>query len=128
MEPVLQLWNCHDPQPNYGGCYNLEIKLDYISPLYCFCGIKGHGALDRNTGSGYDTLHLRLISVYLLSACPHRQFHTSPGLSDSRAALLNFYPYACVPCREAVCTIFMMVFRVYSGARTYDLPCERRTC
>ena len=46
----------------------------------------------------------------LSSACPHIQFHTLPGLLDSRAALSNSYPNACVPCREAVCTIFMMVF------------------
>ena len=46
----------------------------------------------------------------LLSACLHRQFHTLPGLLDSRAALSNSYPNACVPCREAVCTNFMMVF------------------
>ena len=38
----------------------------------------------------------------LLSACPHRQFHTLPGLLDSRAALSNFYPIACVQCRAAV--------------------------
>ena len=31
-----------------------------------------------------------------LSACPHRQFHTLPGLLDSRASLSNSYPKACV--------------------------------
>ena len=30
----------------------------------------------------------------LLSACPHRQFHTLPSLLDSRAALPNSYPNA----------------------------------
>ena len=46
----------------------------------------------------------------LLSAFPHRQFHTLPGILDSWAALPNSYPtHACL-CREAVCTIFMMVF------------------
>ena len=30
----------------------------------------------------------------LLSACPHRQFHTLPGLLDSRAALSYSYPNA----------------------------------
>ena len=44
------------------------------------------------------------------SACPHRQFHTLPGLLDCWAALSNSNPNACVPSREAVCTIFMMVF------------------
>ena len=51
-------------------------------------------ALDRNSGPGYDTLLLRLIPGDLLSACPHRQFHTLPGLLDSRAALSNSYPNA----------------------------------
>ena len=71
-------------------------------------GIKGHVALDRNPGTGYNTLLLRLIPGDLLSACPQGQFHTLPGLSDSRAALSNSYPTACVPCREAVCTIFLV--------------------
>ena len=30
----------------------------------------------------------------ILSACPHRQFHTLPGLLDSRATLPNSYPNA----------------------------------
>ena len=33
----------------------------------------------------------------LLSAFPHRQFHTLPGLSDSWAALPNSNPNACMP-------------------------------
>ena len=33
----------------------------------------------------------------LLSACPHRQFHTLPGLLESRAALPNSNPNACMP-------------------------------
>ena len=33
----------------------------------------------------------------LLSALPHRQFHTLPSLLDSWAALSNSYPNACVP-------------------------------
>ena len=33
----------------------------------------------------------------LLSAFPHRQFHTLPGLLDSWAALPNFNPNACMP-------------------------------
>ena len=31
------------------------------------------------------------------------------NLLDSRPVLSNSYPNACVPCREAVCTIFMML-------------------
>ena len=41
---------------------------------------KGHVALDRNPGPGYNTLRLRLILGDLLTACPHRQFHTLPSL------------------------------------------------
>ena len=70
---------------------------------------EGHVALDRNPGPGYDTLLLRMIPGDLLSAFPHRQFNTLPGLLDSWAALPNSNPNACI-CREAVCTIFMMVF------------------
>ena len=54
-------------------------------------------ALDRNPGTGYDTLLLRMIPGDLLSAFPHRQFHTLPGLLDSWAALPNSYPNACMP-------------------------------
>ena len=42
----------------------------------------------------------------------HRLYHTLHGLLDSRAALSNSYPYACVPCREAVCSIFSHTQRV----------------
>ena len=59
-------------------------------------GSKGHVALDRNPGPGYDTLLLRMIPGDLLSAFPHRQFHTLPGLLDSWAALPSSYPNACV--------------------------------
>ena len=47
-----------------------------INPLVCFFGIKEHVALDRNTGQGYNALLLQLVPGDLLSACPHRQFHT----------------------------------------------------
>ena len=33
----------------------------------------------------------------LLSAFPHRQFYTLPGLLDSWAALPNYNPNACMP-------------------------------
>ena len=77
---------------------------------------RSHVALDRNQGPGYDTLLLRLIKGDLLSACPHRQFHTLPSLFDSLTLT------HCVPCREAVCTIFMMVFgmtRAEGNLKTY---------
>ena len=45
-----------------------------------FFGKEGHVALDRNPGSGYDTLLLQMIPGDLLSAFPHRQFNTLPGL------------------------------------------------
>ena len=65
-----------------------------INPLQCFFGSEGHAALDRNPGPGYNTLLLRLIPGDLLSACPHRQFHTLPGLWDSQATLPNSNPNA----------------------------------
>ena len=61
-----------------------------------FC-IESYVALDRNTGSGYDTILLRLIPGYIYSARPYRQFHTLPGLLHSQAALSNSYPDTCVP-------------------------------
>ena len=81
-----------------------------LSIIVLFFGSEGHVALDRNPGPGYDTLLLRMIPGDLLSAFPHRQFHTFPGLLHSWAAQPNSNPNACMPIREAVCTIFMMVF------------------
>ena len=67
------------------------------TPIYCpLRRTWSHVALDRNPGPGYNTLLLRMISD-LLSTCPHRQFHTLTGLLDSRAALSNSFPNACVP-------------------------------
>ena len=40
----------------------------------------------------------------------HRQFQTLPGLLDSRAELSNSYPDIRVTSREAICTIYIMVF------------------
>ena len=65
----------------------------------------------------------------LLSAFPHRQFHTLPGLLDSRVALSNSYPNALRAMQGG------SLYHVYDGLwydpaerRTHDLPCERRTC
>ena len=64
----------------------------------------------------------------LLSAFPHRQFHTLPGLLDSWVALPNSNPNACMPMQGG------SLYHFYDGLwcdpperRTYDLPCERRT-
>ena len=64
----------------------------------------------------------------LLSAFPHRQFHTLPGLLDSWAALPNSYPYALRAMQGG------SLYHFYNGLwydpaerRTHDLPCERRT-
>ena len=64
----------------------------------------------------------------LLSAFPHRQFHTLPGLLDSWAALPNSNPNACMPMQGG------NLYHFYDGLwydpaerRTHDLPCERRT-
>ena len=69
------------------------VWFNWFNPLQCFFSSEGHVALDRNPGPGYNTLLLRLIPD-LLSACPHRQFHTLPGLLDSLAGLPNSYPSA----------------------------------
>ena len=91
-------------------------------------GSKGHVALDRNPGMGYDTLLLRMIPGDLLSAFPHRQFHTLPGLLDSWVALPNSNPNALRAMQGG------SLYHFYDGLwydpaerRTQDLPCERRT-
>ena len=64
----------------------------------------------------------------LLSAFPHRQFHTLPRLLDSWAALPNSYPNALLAMQGG------NLYHLYDGLwydpaerRTHDLPCERRT-
>ena len=64
----------------------------------------------------------------LLSAFPHRQSHTLPGLLDSWAALPNSYPNACMPMQGG------NLYHFYDGLwydpaerRIHDLPCERLT-
>ena len=64
----------------------------------------------------------------LLSAFPHRQFHTLPGLLDSWAALPNSNPNALRAMKGG------SLYHFYDGLwydpaerRTHDLPCERRT-
>ena len=64
----------------------------------------------------------------LLSAFPHRQFYTLPGLLDSLAALPNSNPDACMPMQGG------SLYHFYDGLwydpaerRTHYLPCERRT-
>ena len=64
----------------------------------------------------------------LLSAFPHRQFHTLPGRLDSWAALPNSYPNALRAMQGG------SLYYFYDGLwydpvkkRTHDLPCESRT-
>ena len=64
-----------------------------------------HLALDKNPGTGYDTLLLQLIPGDLLSVYPHRQFHTLPGLLDSRAALSISYSNASLTLARLLATI-----------------------
>ena len=60
-----------------------------------------------------------MISGDLLSAFPHRQFHTLPGLLDSWAALPNSNPNACMPMQGG------SLYHFYDGL-WYD-PAERRS-
>ena len=81
-----------------------------INPLECFFSTEVHVALDRNSRMGQKTLLMRLTPGDLSSTCPQRQLDTLAGLLHSKAALPNIYPNACMPNREAVCTVFMIVF------------------
>ena len=109
--------------------YNTSmVSLVCFNPIKCFFGSEGHAALDRNPGPGYDILLLRLIPWDISSACLHRQFHTLPGLLDSRAALSNSYLNALRAMQGGI------LYKFYdglwydpAGRRTHDLPCERRT-
>ena len=85
-------------------------------------------ALDRNPGPGYDTLLLRSIPGDLLSASPHRQLHTLPGLLDSLAALSNSDPNALRAMQGgSLYHFYDGLWYDPAGTRTHDLPCERRT-
>ena len=100
----------------------------WFNPLLCFFGSEGHVALDRNPGTGYDTLLLRMIPGDLLSAFPHRQFHTLPGLLDSWAALPNSNPNALRAMQGGSLYYFYDgLWYDLAGRRTHNLPCERRT-
>ena len=64
----------------------------------------------------------------LLSAFPHRQFHTLPGLLDSWAALPNSYPNACMPMQGgSLYHFYDCLWYDPAERRTHDLPCERGT-
>ena len=64
----------------------------------------------------------------LLSAFPHRQFHTLPGLSDSWAALPNSYPNALRAMQGGSLSHFYDgLWYDLAERRTHDLPCEKRT-
>ena len=100
----------------------------WINPLLCFFGSEGHVALDRNPGTGHDTLLLRMIPGDLLSAFPHRQFHTLPGLLDCWPALSNSYPNALRAMQGgSLYHFYDALCYDPAGRRTQDLPCERRT-
>ena len=100
----------------------------WFNPLLCFFGSEGHVALDRNPGTGYDTLLLRMIPGDLLNAFPHRQFHTLPGLLDSWAALPNSNPNALRAMQGGSLYYFYDgLWYDLAGRRTHNLPCERRT-
>ena len=94
----------------------------WLNPLKCFFGSEGHVALDRNPGPGYDTLLLRMIPGDLLSAFPHRQFHTLPVLLDSWAILLNSNPMQ----GGSLYHFYDGLWYDTAERRTHDLPCERR--
>ena len=65
-----------------------------------------------------------------LSACPHRQFYTLPGLLDSRAAMSNSYRNlnARVPMQGgSLYHFYDGLWYDPAGTWTQDLPCEADT-
>ena len=77
-------------------------------------------ALDRNPEPGYNTLLLQMIPGDLLSAYLHRQFHTLPGLLNSRAALSNSYHNAYVPMQGG--SLYNFYDGLWYDPQTHDLP------
>ena len=74
------------------------------------------------------TLNTTNLPGDLLSACPHRQFHTLPGLLDSRAALPNSNPSALRALQGGILYHFYDGLWYDSvGTQTHGIPCERRT-
>ena len=66
-----------------------------------------------------------MIQGDLLSAFPHRQFHTLPGLLDSWAALQNYNPNACMPMQGG--SLYHFYYGLWydpAERRTHDLPTE----
>ena len=64
----------------------------------------------------------------ILSACPHRQFHTLLGLFDSRAALSDSYPKVLRAKQGgSLYHFYDGLWYDPAGRRTHDIPCERRT-
>ena len=113
-------------QLNYNADPNLDALLYFLcfNSLKCFFCSEGHVALDRNPGPGYDTLLLRMIPGDILSAFPHSQFHTLPGLLDSWAALPNSYPNTCMPMQGgSLYHFYDGLWYDPAGRRTHDLPC-----
>ena len=66
-----------------------KVCISTFNHIHCF-----NSKLKMNDGKKYFNMHV----------------HTLPDLLDSQAALSNSYPNACVPSKEAICAIFMMVF------------------
>ena len=90
----------------------MYVTIDLIDWLIhlCFQGIEGHVALNKNLEAGYNTLPLPLWSQEVFKVHVHTDFLTLPSLLDSQAALSKPYLIVCMPSREVVSTIFMMVF------------------
>ena len=64
----------------------------------------------------------------LLSAFPHRQFHTLPGLLDSWAEVPNSNLNSCMPMQGG--SLYHFYFGLWydpAERRTHDLPCKGQT-
>ena len=130
QQTLSPLYTHHTDSQNNGETSNVKwVGLIHYS---AFFGSEGHVALDRNPGPWYDTLLLRMVPGDLLSAFPHRQFRTLPGLLDSRAALPNSNPNACMPMQGGSLyhfytpviwrTYYVMALSVRPYVRTYVRP------
>ena len=95
--------------------------LDDVTPIFSLTEVSAHGPIFCR-----KQLREKIGAIFYRSKSQRTR-------TDKKSVRQKIGPCAlgithCVPCREAVCTIFMMVFWYDpAGRRTHDLPFERRT-
>ena len=87
--------------------------LRMINQLDCILDIEGHATLDRNPEPGYNTLFYDSSKDNFIVHFTKLELHTLSGLFLSQARLPDNHSITCIQSREAVCTIFMVIFGMF---------------